>query len=124
MVDIVTDSDDFEGEDDEDVEEEEEEIEGIDHDDDEEEEEEEQIEQKPVKAVAEKIEPKPVTVVHTPPVKVDPDIQAIIANRNQKRKKKEARESDKGEPLYCFCQQVSYGEMVACDGEVILHSNC
>lgn len=124
MIDIITDSDGFEGEDDEDVEEEEEaeEIGDIDHDDDEEEEEEEeeQIERKPVKSVAEeKVEPKPVTVVQTPSVKVDPDIQAIIANRNQKRKKKEARESDKGEPLYCFCQQVSYGEMVACDGEVI-----
>jgi hypothetical protein len=41
----------------------------------------------------------------------------MLANRNQKRKKKDARESDKNEPLYCFCQQVSYGEMVACDGE-------
>ncbi|KAI8976124.1 hypothetical protein BDB01DRAFT_804602 [Pilobolus umbonatus] len=46
-----------------------------------------------------------------------PDYQKMIANRNQKRKKKEAREADKSEPLYCFCQQVSYGEMVACDGE-------
>lgn len=44
-----------------------------------------------------------------------PDYQTMIANRNQKRKKKEER--DKDEPLYCFCQQVSYGEMVACDGE-------
>lgn len=39
----------------------------------------------------------------------------MIANRNQKRKKKEER--DKDEPLYCFCQQISFGEMVACDGE-------
>lgn len=23
--------------------------------------------------------------------------------------------SDHTEPLYCYCQQVSYGEMVACD---------
>lgn len=51
-------------------------------------------------------------------IKIEPDYQTMIANRNQKRKKKEAREADKDEPLYCFCQQVSYGEMVACDGEV------
>lgn len=24
---------------------------------------------------------------------------------------------DPNEPLYCYCQQVSYGEMVACDNE-------
>ncbi|KAI9255343.1 hypothetical protein EDC94DRAFT_617385 [Helicostylum pulchrum] len=48
-------------------------------------------------------------------IKLEPDYQTMIANRNQKRKKKEER--DKDEPLYCFCQQVSYGEMVACDGE-------
>ena len=53
------------------------------------------------------------------PVKIETDYQAMIANRNQKKKRKEAREADKDEPLYCFCQQVSYGEMVACDGEVI-----
>lgn len=51
------------------------------------------------------------------PIKIETDYQAMMANRNQKRKKKEAREADKDEPLYCFCQQVSYGEMVACDGE-------
>ncbi|CAO3622710.1 unnamed protein product [Mucor fragilis] len=120
---ILTDLDDYQGEeDDEDnIEGEEEEVEESDHDENEQytrEKEVEQVVHKPIKSVAEdKIEPKPITVVHTPPVKVDPDIQAIMANRNQKRKKKEARESDKGEPLYCFCQQVSYGEMVACDGE-------
>lgn len=53
------------------------------------------------------------------PIKIEADYQTMIANRNQKRKKKEAREADKDEPLYCFCQQVSYGEMVACDGEVV-----
>ncbi|CEP11130.1 hypothetical protein [Parasitella parasitica] len=89
---------------------------GQDEEKEEEESEKEEEQSRPV--VEEKIDPKPTTVVHTPPVKMDPDIQAIIiANRNQKRKKKEARESDKDEPLYCFCQQVSYGEMVACDGE-------
>lgn len=126
-VGILTDLDDYQGEeDDEDnIEGEEEEVEESDHDENEQytrEKEVEQVVHKPIKSVAEdKIEPKPITVVHTPPVKVDPDIQAIMANRNQKRKKKEARESDKGEPLYCFCQQVSYGEMVACDGEVKCH---
>lgn len=24
---------------------------------------------------------------------------------------------DPNEPLYCYCQQVSYGEMVACDND-------
>ncbi|KAI7903044.1 uncharacterized protein BX663DRAFT_509334 [Cokeromyces recurvatus] len=49
----------------------------------------------------------------------DPDYyETMLANRHQKKKKKEAREAtDKEEPLYCYCQQVSYGEMVACDGE-------
>lgn len=123
-VGILADLDDYQGEEDDedDIEDEDEEAEDLDQDEDEqhqEEKEQEQVVHKPIKLVAEdKIEPKPITVVHTPPVKVDPDIQAIMANRNQKRKKKEARESDKGEPLYCFCQQVSYGEMVACDGEV------
>jgi hypothetical protein len=47
------------------------------------------------------------------------EYQTMLDNRNQKRKKREAREAtDQSEPLYCFCQQVSYGEMVACDGEV------
>ncbi|KAL7312710.1 hypothetical protein PS15m_012373 [Mucor circinelloides] len=120
---ILADLDDLQAEEDDedDIEDEEEEMEHLDHEEDGEEEEEkeqEQVVHRPIKPVAEdKIEPKPITVVHTPPVKVDPEIQTIIANRNQKRKKKEARESDKGEPLYCFCQQVSYGEMVACDGE-------
>ncbi|KAI8646479.1 hypothetical protein BD408DRAFT_440146 [Parasitella parasitica] len=75
-------------------------------------------EEQHIPVTEEKVESKPTTAVQIPPVKVDPDIQAIIiANRNQKQKKKEARESNKDEPLYCFCQQVSYGEMVACDGE-------
>jgi hypothetical protein len=49
-------------------------------------------------------------------IRLEQDYQTMMANRNQKRKKKEER--DKDEPLYCFCQQVSYGEMVGCDGEV------
>lgn len=43
---------------------------------------------------------------------------------NKSRKGQEAAESAKaaeeeeedGEPVYCYCEQVSYGEMVACDG--------
>lgn len=43
---------------------------------------------------------------------------------NKSRKGQEAAESakaaeeedDDGEPVYCYCEQVSYGEMVACDG--------
>lgn len=35
----------------------------------------------------------------------------------QPRKRKE-RDENENEPLYCYCRQVSYGEMVACDGEV------
>ncbi|PUU84258.1 hypothetical protein B9Z19DRAFT_961025 [Tuber borchii] len=26
-------------------------------------------------------------------------------------------EEPEEEPVYCYCQQISYGEMVACDGE-------
>lgn len=45
---------------------------------------------------------------------------AMMANRQKKRKKKEARDGEEHteEPLYCYCRQVSYGEMVGCDGEV------
>ncbi len=35
---------------------------------------------------------------------------------NQKRMRRD--ETDNDERLYCFCQQVSYGDMVACDGQV------
>ncbi|KAL0081612.1 hypothetical protein F4703DRAFT_1931306 [Phycomyces blakesleeanus] len=42
----------------------------------------------------------------------------IMAKRQRKRKKKEARDArDNQEPLYCSCRQVSFGEMVACDGQ-------
>ncbi|ORX59746.1 hypothetical protein DM01DRAFT_1191704 [Hesseltinella vesiculosa] len=43
----------------------------------------------------------------------------MMAQRQKKRKKKEVQESEEGgeEPLYCYCRQVSYGEMVGCDGE-------
>lgn len=49
---------------------------------------------------------------------------AMMANRQKKRKKKEARDGEEHaeEPLYCYCRQVSYGEMVGCDGEVSLFS--
>lgn len=79
---------------------------GVDFDSEVDEEEEEEDEED---AHEEKVEPEKV--------KIEQDYQNMLANRNQKRKKKEARESDKNEPLYCFCQQVSYGEMVACDGD-------
>lgn len=46
------------------------------------------------------------------------------ANARPKTKKEEkveeetgSREVYEGEPVYCYCQQVSYGEMVGCDGE-------
>ena len=40
----------------------------------------------------------------------------------QRRKRKERDETavnnnGEGEPLYCYCRQVSFGEMVGCDGE-------
>ncbi|KAI7855003.1 hypothetical protein BDC45DRAFT_507494 [Circinella umbellata] len=40
----------------------------------------------------------------------------------QRRKRKERDETiinnnNEGEPLYCYCRQVSFGEMVGCDGE-------
>lgn len=27
---------------------------------------------------------------------------------------------DPNEPKYCYCRQVSFGEMVACDNEVVI----
>ena len=29
---------------------------------------------------------------------------------------------DANEPTYCICQQVSYGEMIACDNEEVCYS--
>lgn len=40
-------------------------------------------------------------------------------NKNKKRKEEsepEEPQSPNNEPLYCYCNQVSYGEMVGCDG--------
>jgi len=77
LVGILADLDDLQAEEDDedDIEDEEEEMEHLDHVEDGEEEEEkeqEQVVHRPIKSVAEdKIEPKPITVVHTPPVKVD-----------------------------------------------------
>lgn len=36
----------------------------------------------------------------------------------QPTRKRKERDENENEPLYCYCRQVSYGEMVACDGEV------
>lgn len=36
---------------------------------------------------------------------------------NQKRMRRD-NDADNDDRLYCFCQQVSYGDMVACDGAV------
>lgn len=30
-------------------------------------------------------------------------------------------EIDPNEPKYCYCNQVSFGDMVACDGENVIH---
>ncbi|CDH53573.1 phdfinger domain containing protein [Lichtheimia corymbifera JMRC:FSU:9682] len=35
----------------------------------------------------------------------------------QPTRKRKERDENENEPLYCYCRQVSYGEMVACDGE-------
>ncbi|KAI8064723.1 hypothetical protein BC940DRAFT_305181 [Gongronella butleri] len=50
------------------------------------------------------------------------DVEAYfnMMQRQKKRKKKEVQEGVEDgaeEPLYCYCRQVSYGEMVGCDGE-------
>jgi len=37
--------------------------------------------------------------------------------RSETKKKNRKRVNSKGEPIYCYCGQVSYGEMVGCDGE-------
>ncbi len=44
----------------------------------------------------------------------------MVAGEGERRKKKKKRNSeevfvDPNEPLYCYCQQISYGEMVACE---------
>ncbi|CAI5758994.1 unnamed protein product [Candida verbasci] len=38
-------------------------------------------------------------------------------NYNKKKKEIESKSSANTEPTYCYCNQVSFGEMVACDGE-------
>ncbi|KAL1928784.1 hypothetical protein VTP01DRAFT_2570 [Rhizomucor pusillus] len=42
--------------------------------------------------------------------------EAYFDTVSRRRKRKERDENDE-EPLYCYCRQVSYGEMVGCDGE-------
>ncbi|KAI9275538.1 hypothetical protein BDA99DRAFT_495744 [Phascolomyces articulosus] len=49
--------------------------------------------------------------------------ETIKHQQQQRRKRKERDETNnangnnEGEPLYCYCRQVSFGEMVGCDGE-------
>lgn len=60
--------------------------------------------------------------VAPPPLSTDGDLGAIpIVAPGPAMTAEQARLA--GEPLWCFCQQVSYGEMVACDDErVSLHA--
>lgn len=37
---------------------------------------------------------------------------------NTRKRKRKGREEGGEEALYCYCRQVSYGEMVGCDNEV------
>lgn len=43
--------------------------------------------------------------------------QSVSSNKSGTKKKTRRRVNSKGEPIYCYCGQVSYGEMVGCDGE-------
>lgn len=76
---------------------------------------------------AAKASPAPGNNRKSPPSSDDtPAASATRSARlvNKSRKGQEAAESakaaeeeeDDGEPVYCYCEQVSYGEMVACDG--------
>lgn len=58
-----------------------------------------------------------------------------LPKKKKKRKTKKDKEQspidppiDPDEPLYCLCQQVSYGEMIGCDNEACaiewFHFNC
>ncbi|KAG1449178.1 hypothetical protein G6F56_008722 [Rhizopus delemar] len=40
----------------------------------------------------------------------------LPVNTPQKRMRRDHGDADNDDRLYCFCQQVSYGDMVACDG--------
>ena len=50
----------------------------------------------------------------------DSDEEALRKKKRVQLEMKKRKKKNSDEPLYCYCQQVSYGEMVACDGEVIL----
>ncbi|SMN18598.1 similar to Saccharomyces cerevisiae YNL097C PHO23 Probable component of the Rpd3 histone deacetylase complex, involved in transcriptional regulation of PHO5 [Maudiozyma saulgeensis] len=53
--------------------------------------------------LAKKQETKPI------PAAVEPVVTSVYADR--------PKTNDYGEPLYCYCNQVAYGEMVGCDGD-------
>ncbi|KAI9711156.1 MAG: hypothetical protein M1812_007260, partial [Candelaria pacifica] len=42
---------------------------------------------------------------------------ASSENENENEASEEEEEEDESEPRYCYCNQVSYGEMVACDAD-------
>ncbi|KAI8390121.1 hypothetical protein BD560DRAFT_379975 [Blakeslea trispora] len=46
--------------------------------------------------------------------------EEIVVRKKDPAEIRKRRKKDSDEPLYCYCQQVSFGEMVACDGEVSL----
>ncbi|KAI8149089.1 hypothetical protein BJV82DRAFT_590591 [Fennellomyces sp. T-0311] len=45
------------------------------------------------------------------------DEESYLETIKQHRRKRKERDEAEGEPLYCYCRQVSFGEMVGCDGE-------
>ncbi|VEU24216.1 DEKNAAC105365 [Brettanomyces naardenensis] len=45
------------------------------------------------------------------------DIATAMAGIGDRKKVNHRRVNSDGEPVYCYCGQVSYGEMVGCDGE-------
>ncbi|OBZ89092.1 Chromatin modification-related protein YNG2 [Choanephora cucurbitarum] len=45
------------------------------------------------------------------------DEEALRKKKRVQLEMKKRKKKNSDEPLYCYCQQVSYGEMVACDGE-------
>jgi inhibitor of growth protein 4 len=51
---------------------------------------------------------------------------AIVASHDRAQQLSESSDMqiDPNEPTYCFCQQVSYGEMVACDNSDVSNMLC
>lgn len=67
---------------------------------------------------------KPTQGPSTPPIlaNLDPDSPSVVLNENGlvvEQTPDGEWSYDPNEPRYCICNQVSYGDMVACDNEAV-----